>query len=341
MAGKETTAVAVREASIKDLQTVSQLFAQSGYFPDAKSAAQAFVKIQAGREMGIPAMAAMTGIAIIQGKPVAGANIIAAKVKMAGYDYRVRRLDNRGCKIEFFDRPGGESIGVSEFTEEDAKAAGLCGKDNWRKYARNMYFARAISNGQRWFCPDATQGQLVYTPDELGGQVDGDGNPVIDVRGEPVRDKQTLDDIIPRTSPAQDADYEEVNTDTGEVMDEPPAWVTDDPPSEPADSGADVAVAPDDLPEQLTLAEIVWGCLQSICGDDKAAAAKLYELTTWTNKKTGETVKGKRKIEYVSAAQLEKVVYPEIKKLWEEKFKQPFPEQWKVHKQTNQNDLPF
>lgn len=175
--------------TIADLQLVSKMYAESGFFKDAASVAKAFVKIQTGHEMGIPPMAAMTGIAIIQDKPVVGANILAAKVKMSGYDYRVRYLGNDGCKIEFFAK-NGESLGMSEFMESDAKAAGLTGKDNWKKYARNMYFARAISNGQRWYCPDATSGTTVYTPDELGGKVDEEGNPVVDKQGNAVIDAE-------------------------------------------------------------------------------------------------------------------------------------------------------
>jgi len=53
--------------------SISQSFAESGMFPDIKSAAQAAVKIQAGKEFGIQPFASMTGIHIIAGKPVIGA----------------------------------------------------------------------------------------------------------------------------------------------------------------------------------------------------------------------------------------------------------------------------
>jgi hypothetical protein len=50
-------------------------------------------------------------------------------------------------------------IGVSSFTIKDAEIAGLAGKEGqnaamYRKYARNMLFSRAISNGMNWYCPD-------------------------------------------------------------------------------------------------------------------------------------------------------------------------------------------
>jgi hypothetical protein len=43
------------------------------------------------------------------------------------------------------------------------------------KFPRNMLFARCISNGVKWFCPDIFLGAPVYTPEELGATVDRDG----------------------------------------------------------------------------------------------------------------------------------------------------------------------
>jgi len=158
--------------NMDDLARLSEMFAKSGYFKDTKDAAQVGVKILAGREIGFGSFASVNGIHIIQGKPAIGANLMAAAVKASGkYDYRVRENSREVCKIEFFQ--GSESIGVSEFTVEDAKAAGT---QNLSKFPRNMLFARAISNGVRWYCPDVFFGSAVYTPEELGVEVDGEGN---------------------------------------------------------------------------------------------------------------------------------------------------------------------
>jgi hypothetical protein len=43
-----------------------------------------------------------------------------------------------------------------------------------------MLFARAMSNGIRWFCPDVFSGNVTYTPEELGAEVDAEGN-VMDI----------------------------------------------------------------------------------------------------------------------------------------------------------------
>ena len=162
--------------NVDDLGRIGKMMAESGYFTDARGAAQAGVKVLAGQEMGFGAFASMTGIYIIQGRPSVGANLMASAVKAnPKYDYRVREHNNNICKIEFFEIIDGkrESIGISEFTLQDAKTAGV---KNLDKYARNMLFARAMSNGIRWYCPDVFAGNTTYTPEELGADVDGEGN---------------------------------------------------------------------------------------------------------------------------------------------------------------------
>lgn len=163
--------------SIDDTMMLGKLLAQSGYFADSRDAGQAVVKVLAGAELGFGPIASMTGINIIKGKVTLSANLIAAAIKRSGrYNYRVRKMTDTECEIVFFE--GKDEIGVSTFTAKDAANAGLSG-DNWRKFPRNMLFARAISNGAKWYCPDLSGGPL-YTPDELGAQVDGETGEVID-----------------------------------------------------------------------------------------------------------------------------------------------------------------
>ena len=145
--------------------SIGKAFAESGMFPDIKSAAQAIVKIQAGQEIGIPPFAAMSGIHIIQGKPTIGAGVMASCVKGSGkYDYRVVESTEQVCSIDFFQCK--EKIGNSTFTIADAKKAGT---KNLDKFPKNMLFARAMSNGVKWFTPDVFAGP-VYTPEEFDVQ---------------------------------------------------------------------------------------------------------------------------------------------------------------------------
>jgi hypothetical protein len=161
------TQIVKHENSFTDIMSIGKAFAESGMFTDVKTAAQAVVKITAGAEMGIPPFASMSGIHIIQGKPTVGAGLLAARVKGSGkYDYRVKQQDDKVCIIDFYQ--GGELIGTSTFTAEDAKKAGT---KNLDKFPRNMLFARAMSNGAKWYCPDLFAGP-VYVPEDFNEVVE-------------------------------------------------------------------------------------------------------------------------------------------------------------------------
>jgi hypothetical protein len=153
--------------SASDALTIGETFFKSGMFSDIKSAQQAVVKIMAGAEMGISPFAAMSGIHIIQGKPTIGAGLMAARVKGFGkYDYRVLEHTDKVCSIEFGTKvPGSDikSLGISTFTIEDAKKAGT---KNLDKFPKNMLFARAMSNGVKWYTPDIYENP-VYVPEEM------------------------------------------------------------------------------------------------------------------------------------------------------------------------------
>lgn len=154
--------VKAEQLPINEIMNIGKAFAESGMFADIKSAAQAIVKIQAGQEIGIPPFAAMSGIHIIQGKPTIGAGLMASRVKGSGkYDYKVIQQDEKACSIDFYQ--GKDKIGNSTFTIEDAKKAST---KNIDKFPKNMLFARAISNGVKWYCPDVFA-SAVYTPEEM------------------------------------------------------------------------------------------------------------------------------------------------------------------------------
>jgi len=156
-----------------DLHHLGSLVASSAYFSDAREAAQAAVKIMAGAELGIGPIASMRGVDIIKGEVTLAAGMVAALVRRSGtYDYDVTRWDNEACEIVFI-RNGKALHPPSTFTLQDAHTAGLDrpnrdgSPSNYQKFARNMLFARAMTNGARIHCPDIFIG-AVYTPEELG-----------------------------------------------------------------------------------------------------------------------------------------------------------------------------
>lgn len=153
--------------TMDDVMRAAKAMAASRFFPDAISVEQAATKILAGRELGFGPFTSMTGIRIIKGQPSLSANMMAAAVKRSGrYNYRVISMTDERCEIVFSER--GEEIGRSLFTIQDARRAGT---GNLDKFPRNMLFARAMSNGVKWFCPDVFL-TAVYTAEELGQTMD-------------------------------------------------------------------------------------------------------------------------------------------------------------------------
>ena len=155
---------------INEFQTVAKLFAESGMFSDARGQAQCFVKIMAGAELGLPPFTSMNAFHVIQGKPTMAANTIAARLKASGkYNYRIVEKSATKCTIDFFE--DGEKVHTETWDTDRAKRANV---KNMAAFPEAMLFARAITSGARAIAPDVV-GQF-YTPDELGADVDADGN---------------------------------------------------------------------------------------------------------------------------------------------------------------------
>ena len=150
--------------TVDELARIAAMFAKSE-LAGKDTPADIGVKVMAGRELGMGPVASIQGVIMVKGRPTLKAQTWAALIKKhPRYDYRVRTHDKTQCVIEFFEN--GEPIGMSAFTIDDAKQAGLAGGDNWRKYPEAMLFARAITKGGRTYCPDVSVGGI-YTPDEV------------------------------------------------------------------------------------------------------------------------------------------------------------------------------
>lgn len=172
-------------------QRQARLFALSGLFADIKgqtieeAIARAFVKIDLGESMGLSAAESMTGIDLIQGRVAVSANIRASRMQRAGYDWDILQLDEKGCRLQMKfkgqlltrqDSDGRKVPAVVSFTEQEATKAGLIGKEMFKKYAPNMYFARAITNAQRWYAPGVLTLNILST-EEAMDVVDEDFSP--------------------------------------------------------------------------------------------------------------------------------------------------------------------
>ena len=140
---------------------------RSGMLPaHIKSPAAAVAVIQKGRELGIAPMYALSHIIVIQGKPTATAELMAALIYR---DHGDDALDYEESTVErctiAYKRRNASKRSKHTFTQADAKAAGLSG-GNWAKYPAAMLRARCISAVARMGFPDSIGG--MYTPEEVG-----------------------------------------------------------------------------------------------------------------------------------------------------------------------------
>lgn len=201
-----TRALAIPSSAVSGLTVLDQarVLAASGFFPDIKSISQAAAKILAGAELGFGPMASLRGVYIANGVAWYSANLLAAAIKRSRrYDYRVVTLAPDECELAFSEL--GQEVGRSRFTLEDARQADISSGKNaktWDRYPRNMLFARAVTNGAKWYCAG------IFGAMEFGGFADEEApslraaeGRVIEGRAIERRANDDLADIIDREVP--------------------------------------------------------------------------------------------------------------------------------------------
>lgn len=151
----------------------------SGFLPTSiKTVENAIAIILMGRELNIGPMASLQAINIIQNKPAVSPQLMLALIKRSGQleDIKLETgADGATCTMK---RKGNSPYTVT-FGPKEAKALGLHGKDNYVKQAATMYQWRAVAAAARAVFPDVILG--LYTPDEMGAEVDPDSGESIDV----------------------------------------------------------------------------------------------------------------------------------------------------------------
>lgn len=150
---------------------MADVFLQSGLLPSSiKTPAAAVTIIAKGRELGIPALYALSKISIIGGKPACEAELMLAMIYRDHGDNAVIPVetDATHCTMQY-KRRGWSEYRTHSFTIEEARAAKLTGKDTWQGYPAAMLRARCISALARIGFPDTLGG--MYTPEELGARV--------------------------------------------------------------------------------------------------------------------------------------------------------------------------
>lgn len=129
-----------------------------------------------GHELGIPPMQSLAKIHVIDGRPAMAAELMRALILRAGHDIWVEESTPTRCTV-VGRRAGSPRESKVTWTMDDAKRAGLDGRQNWRKYPGDMLLARATAKLARSVFADVIAG-VSYSIEELT-----DGELVDDVPG--------------------------------------------------------------------------------------------------------------------------------------------------------------
>lgn len=157
------TAVA---GTLADALPVAKMLASSGLVPKAYENKPESVLIAGamGARLGLDLFSSLSGIAVINGRPTLWGDAMLA-VCQARPDWRGMTVtwsdDQTACRVlvrrAIHGGTQGETIG--EFSEQEAKAAGLWGKQGpWQQYPRRMIELRARSFALRSSFADALNG---------------------------------------------------------------------------------------------------------------------------------------------------------------------------------------
>jgi len=154
--------------NLSELSSFAKSIAGAGLCPDAlrgKPSDVSMVLIR-GAEMGLSAMTALQNLVVIKGKITISADLLRARCQAhpACEMFEVVEADDQRATVRVRKAGWSEPLEVS-FTIEEAKRAGLAGKDNWKNYTQDMLVARATSRAARRFFPDVTAG--AYTTEEV------------------------------------------------------------------------------------------------------------------------------------------------------------------------------
>ena len=202
-------------AELDSYMRQAELLSQSALVPAKFRGKPADVLVAAlqGREVGWGVVAAMTYIDVIQGVPTINAKGKTSLILKAGHTIEEVEANSQRAVVKGTRGDTGASMTVS-YTIDEAKQAGLLGKDNWKKHTADMLWARAVSRLCRRLFEDVLGGAS-YDPTEI--DVDRDPEP------------QATVTELRSTGTA-------VDTETGEVVDvveaAPPMRSGDDPDQE-------------------------------------------------------------------------------------------------------------
>lgn len=142
----------------QELESMAAAIAQSGLF-GMKNKEQALALMLVAQAEGQHPATITQDYDIIQGRAARKTHSVLANFQRAGGTVEWHELTDKKAEATFSHKSGG-SLRMA-WTIEQARAANLTGKDNWKNYPRAMLRARLIAEGVRSVFPAALGGMLV------------------------------------------------------------------------------------------------------------------------------------------------------------------------------------
>lgn len=205
------------------IKEMAKEFHSAGALPAHwNSAPRILMGIQAGTEMGLQPMEALTTLLIVNGKVSMEGIAMLKKIRQAGVRVKWDESTNEKCTVTLTRPEDDTDTHTETFTIEDAQQAGLVHKDNWKKYPKDMLRWKALSRAARFHCPDIAQGAYITEVDAeeiSGGRAKWkDGavevevvNPVVDEIINDIQEcksrKDYMQDILPRIKEVRGLGY--------------------------------------------------------------------------------------------------------------------------------------
>lgn len=155
--------------TMADQWNFANTVAQGSLVPTAyrNSPANVLIAVGLGTSMGLSPAESLYRINVIQGKPTASAELIAAQVRKAGHKLRIAKDEAAQSVTATVVRCDDPDYPISVTRDRAwAEAMGLAAKENYVRQPMTMLTWRAITAAAREACPEALYG-VAYTPDEI------------------------------------------------------------------------------------------------------------------------------------------------------------------------------
>lgn len=207
---------ALEVRNIGNAYAVADLLVKTGFAPKGSTVETAVVAMIHGNRLGLDPLAAVQGIAVVNGRPTLWGDQLAAAVKGSSVygGERVEYIgagDDAGVRFTTWRKGHEDEPTVETFSVRDAKRAGLWGKTGpWTQYPRRMLFNRARAFAYRTAFPDALMGMRFREEEEDATPTPSAPVPIRPVPADEARPKKSaLRDAlgIPPETPIEEATF--------------------------------------------------------------------------------------------------------------------------------------